>query len=182
MLLFCFVLGLVIGLFISISKTSFLGLINIKNKTIINIINGTAPLLSGFWDCFISFLMPLVFIFLLSLNFYLNYLNFVLFVYQSMLLFLTSIAIIQSYSFLGFLKIFLVVLPVNILYFFIMVFWIVVCTKRVNISHRCRVFSEGFNEEFKIKIYICLISILFLALVVGFVLPMILKTAIFLIY
>ncbi len=181
-LLFCFFIGLIAGLIIAITKASYLGLLYIKNKNMINIINGNISLISVFWNCFLSFIFPLVLIFLFSLNYYLSFINFVIFSYQSVLLFLTCMALIESYSFVGFLKMLMLILPVNILYFLIMAFWITACAERAKISHKYNLFSAGFDYGFKIKLYISLIGVLALSIIVGFILPLILKTAIFIIF
>lgn len=181
-LLFCFFIGLIAGLIIVISKASYFGLLNIKDKNMINIINGNVSLISDFWDCFLSFMFPLILIFLFSLNYYLSFVNFVIFSYQSTLLFLTCMALVESYSFLGFIKMLLLILPVNILYFLIMAFWLAACAEKAKISHKYNSFSMGFDYGFKLKVYISLIGVLVLSIVVGFILPLVLKTAIFIIF
>lgn len=182
MLLFCFFIGVVIGIIISLSKISYLGLLNVKDKVIINIINGSISVVSSFWECLCSFALPLIIIFLFSLNYYSNFLNYIFFSYQSMLLMLTSLAMIQSYSFSGFLKILLIILPVNLIYFFIMCFWIVACTKRVSYSNKLKKFSAGFDNAFQYSIYLSLFAIFLLSVIVGFIVPLILKSAIFVIF
>ena len=182
MLLFCFFVGIILGLVVSISKTSFLGLLNVKDKTFINLINGTSSPVALFWKSLIEFVLPLIIVFLFSLNFYLNCFNFLFLIYQSMLLFLTSMAVIQSYSFVGFIKVFLILLPLNLLYFIVLIFWIAVCTNRAKLAKKRKMIMYGFNYCFITKIYICAGAVLLLSLIVGFVLPIILKTAIFIVY
>lgn len=182
MLLLCFFIGLIIGLVVSVSKTSFLGLLNVKDKTFINLINGNASPVALFWKCLTEFVLPLLLVFVFSLNFYFNFASFALLIYQSSLLFLSSMAIVQSYSFIGFMKVFLVLLPINLLYFSILIFWIAACTNRAKQAKRRRQFLAGFDYFFLIKTYTCAVLVLTLSILVGFVLPLILKTAIFLIY
>lgn len=182
MLLLCFFIGIILGLVISVSKTSYLSLLNVKNKTFINLINGTASPVALFWNCLAEFALPILIAFLFSLNYYLNYLNYVLLIYQSTLLFLSSMAVVQSYSFLGFLKVFLVLLPINLLYFLILIYWMAMCTKRSKLAKKRKQFSAGFDYNFATNFYVCAILIIALSLIVGFVLPLILKTAVFVVY
>lgn len=182
MLLLCFFIGLIVGLLISVSKTSFLGLLNVKDKTFINLINGNISPMNLFWKCFAEFLLPLFVVFVFSLNYYLNFCNYLLLIYQSTLFFLSNIAIIQSYSFLGFLKVFFVVIPINLLFFVLLIFWIATCSNRVRLAKKRNVFASVFDYDFITKLFICFGMSLLLALLVGFVFPILLKTAIFLIY
>ena len=179
-LLFCFFIGLILGFVIAISNVSFLGLLNVKNKNFINFINGNISIVLLFWNSFSQFLVPLIIIFFISLNYYLNFFNFVYFIYQSILLFLTSLSVIEAYSFMGFLKIFFITLPINFLYFFIMMYWIISCFKRVKLSHKYKGFSAGFGKRFNKKIIMVIAMILLLSVLVGFIVPFVLKTAIFL--
>lgn len=180
MLLFCFVLGIIIGFIIAVSNVSFLGLLNIKNKTFINYINGTVSVNLTFWNSLIQFLTPLIIVFLLSFNYYLNYLNFVMFIYQSTLLFLTCLSVIETYNFLGFLKIFFISIPINLLYFVVLMFWIVACYNRSREMHYYKNFSAGFNKIFYFRLCITTVMIILISVLVGFVIPLLLKTAIFL--
>lgn len=182
MLLFCFFLGIAIAIIISLSKSSYLGLLNIKNKVVINMINGSISLENTFWECIRLFVQPALLIFLFSLNFYLNILSFIFLSYQSSLLYLTIFALIQSYGFGAILKVFFILLPVNILYFLILMFWIVACTNRVKYAHKIKKFSSGYNYEFITNLYIVLIGLFLLCLLVGGVVPIILKSAIFIIF
>jgi len=182
MLFLCFFIGIVIGIMIALSKSSYLGLLNIKNKNMINYINGTISPIAIFWESFSSFILPFVIIFLLSLNFYLSYLNFIIIIYQSSLLFLTSLALVESYSFLGFLKIFLINFPVNVIYFIALFIWVVLCFNRAKISHKYKYFCAGFDYKFFMSLMRCLFAVLILSLFIAVVLPLILKTAIFILF
>ena len=182
MLFLCFLIGLVLAIIISISKSSYLGLLNVKDKTMLNIINGTLSPLLTFWKTFSSFLVPLILIFIFSLNRYIVYFNIAVFIYQSTLFFLTSLALVESYNFLGIIKILFVMLPINLAYFVIMMFWIVSCIVRTKESNRKRQFGAGFNNLFFQKLYMCLIALFLLSLIVGVVVPILLKSAIFISY
>ena len=181
-LLLCFFAGLIVGIIIAVSKTSYLGLLNIKDKNFVSLINGAYAPMTLFWKCFSKILILFIIIFLFSLNFYLNILNFVIVIYQSSLLFLSCLAIIQSYNFLGFLKVFLIVLPVNIILFILIFFWIVCCSIRSKMANRLNVFNAGFDNVFFRCLYICLFLIFVYSIIISFVLPLILKSAIFLIF
>ena len=86
-LFLCFFIGIIIGFIISVSNISFLGLLSTKNKTFINFVNGSTSLTLTFWNSFFQFLISVIIVFILSLNFYLNFFNFIFFIYQIILLF-----------------------------------------------------------------------------------------------
>ena len=180
-LFLCFFIGVVIGIFIANSKSSYLGLLDIKDKDLIDIINGNISIMACFWDNFWSFCLPLLFVFLFSLNYYFSFLNLFLLGYQSVLLYLTCQATILSYEFLGVLKI-LLILPINICYFIIIIFWIVSCGERAKISFRTKRFFNGFDSSFYNKLIVSFLSVFVLSMLVGMVIPLLLKTAIFLVF
>lgn len=181
-LLLCLIFGILIGIFIAASKTSFLGLLNVKDKNIISLINGESLSSSEFWKNIFSFLMPLVLVLLFSLNYYLNTLSFIVFIYQSSLLFLTCLALIMTYGFLGLIKVLFIILPINILYFCLLAFFVVVCSNRAAVSQRQKCFLVGFEKSFWIKIILCFLATILISIVSYFILPIILKSAIFIIF
>lgn len=181
-LLLCLILGIVFGIFVAVSKTSYLGLLNVKDKNIINIINGVTLSASEFWKNMFSFLMPLILVLLFSLNYYLNIASFVVFIYQSTLLFLTSLALVSTYGFLGLIKVIIIILPINILYFCVFAYFIAVCSKRAGLSQKLKCFSAGFDNDFWTKIIASFLSVIAIDLIVYLILPLLLKSAIFIIF
>ncbi len=182
MFFLCFVIGVVIGIVIALSKVSYLGLLNIKNKLVISIISGKVSVMAQFWDALVSFLVPLALMLLLSLNFYVGLLNFLFVGYQSIILTLTCFAMVASYEMAGFLKMLLIILPINICYFLIIIFWAAACYARSKSALKNQKFLTGFDYGFITKLYLTIGASLALALVAGIVVPLLLKSAIFLIF
>jgi len=182
MFFLCLIIGVVCGLVIIFSSESYLALLTSKNKSLYPYINGTANYVANFWKQFLFFIGPLVLIFMLNMNYYTGVLSYLFITYQSGLLALSCAAIIKTYGVSGVFNVLLVVLPINILYLCIMVFFSVTCLVRSRQAFLGRNFAYGFNRVFYSKIIWSFIAVLVLSVVVCFVYPLFLKSSIFIIF
>ena len=182
MFLFCFILGLVLGLVIMFSSDNYLKLLTSENKIMYPFINGTAEKSVLFWKKLLGFSIPLVLLFGLGLNYYISLLSYVFITYQSSLLILSCGAVVKTYGFSGFFNILFVTLPINILYFALLIFFGVTCFVRSKAAHRAKQFIYGFDDEFFFKVMISFILVLVLCICVCVIYPMFLKNSIFLIF
>lgn len=182
MFLFCFVLGLILGLVIMFSSDNYLKLLTSENKIMYPFINGTAEKSVLFWKKLLGFSIPLVLLFGLGLNYYMSLLSYIFITYQSSLLILSCGAVVKTYGFSGFFNILFVTLPINILYFALLIFFGVTCFVRGKAAHKAKQFIYGFDNEFFFKVMISFILVLVLCVCVCVVYPMFLKNSIFIIF
>ena len=175
-------LSIFISYIVIISSDGYLNLIDSKNKTFYSFVNGTACLSELFWSKFISFVVPMLVIVLLGMNFYLSLFSYVLFGYQFSVFIMTIYSIIDIYGFAGVVDSFLLIIPLNLLFFCVMIFLSVTCLQRSRLANRYKYFAEGYDFVYFLKVAICLILCLMLSAIISFVYPLILKSAIFSIY
>ena len=174
-----FFIGVLAGIVIALSGDSYLKILNKENKILYSLINGTLSGGAIFWKNFISLCMPLIVIFVLSFNFYLSVLGFLIVAYQGSILTLTIFALVSTYGVSGVLNSLFLILPINLLYVFIMIFFAVLCFNR-----SCDL-KNNKSLIFKLKqnfIY-GLVGVFFCVLLISFIgsiiIPIILKSAIF---
>lgn len=178
----CVAFGIVLGILICVSGESYLSLLVSNNKVLYSMISGTADIAQQFWSRLFSFLLPLLIIFLLGLNFYSLLFAFGFVIYQSAILVLSISAVVSLYGFSGIISSIFLTVPINILFFCIMFMFIATCYERAVKSKNERRFSAGFESEFWIKLGVILVLTLLLAFVSSFVIYFVLKSAIFSIY
>ncbi len=177
------IVGLLVGIIISLSSDSYLKILSSENKVLYNVINGTLTFGEQFWKRLMSGILPLVIIFLLSLNYYSGLLSFVYICYQSSLLSMCSSALISVYGLSGVLNVVLLVLPLNLLYLCVIIFYTTTCLSRSYFAKRYKQFSYNFNDHcFWIKILAGFFCILVLSLITAGVIPMIIKSTIYVIF
>lgn len=175
----CLAVGVVIGIIVVFSTENYHLILSSKNKILYTYINGTAPLGSLFWGQLTKFLIPMVLIFVCCLNFYSGIISFIFITYQSALSVLTSSALISLYGFSGVLNVIFVLIPINLIYFAILGYFVTVNFKRCVCSKKYRYFAYGLGKEFFISVFSCLIAAVLLSILSSFVLPLFIKNAIY---
>lgn len=177
------IIGLIIGLIISFTNDSYLNLLSSENKILYSIINGTANSADVFFDKFFVLIVPIILIFLTGLNYYLSLLSFIFIAYQSALLMLTSMAVVFTYGIKGFLNVIFIIVPLNLLYFIVLIFFSSVCLSRSKKANKLKSFSYGLKEEFFIFSSVaCILMVIFICFVGTIILPLFLRNAIFIIF
>lgn len=182
MLLFCFFVGLVIGVVVIFSSDNYIKLLTTENKILYSYINGSAETAVLFWKKLILFFTPLVLIFLLGLNYYLSLLSYIFITYQSTLLILSCGAIIKTYGFSGFFNVLFITMPTNLIYFAVLMFYVATCVVRSKQALKVKMFKSGFDEYFWIKTLIAAILVFLLCLIICLVYPLFLKNSVFIIF
>ncbi len=182
MFLLCFFLGVVVGFVIMFSSDNFLKLLTSENKSLYPFINGTAETGVLFWKKLIKFVLPLLLIFGLGINYYTSLLSYIFITYQSSLLVLSCGAIIKTYGVAGFLNVMFVTLPINLLYFAMVIIFSETCFSRAKLSLIQKNFKEGYTGEFYLRLLIVLILVLLLVVFACLIYPLFLKNSIFMIF
>jgi len=178
-----FLVGVFFGVVIGLSSENFLKLLTSNNKILFSIINGTIGTGSLFWKKLIQLFLPMIIIFILNLNYYLGLLSYIIIAYQSGLLTLTIFAIVSTYGISGVLNVLFIILPINILYILVLIYFAVVCLIRSYNAKRNKCFALNFkSNEFILSILIGFLCVLLITLVGTIIIPLFLKNAIFVIF
>lgn len=180
--LLCFIFGQILGVVFVVTGDGYLNLISSSNKLLVTFINGASDFGDLFWSKLIGFLIPLIFIFLLNLNFYLGLLSNIFIIYQSSLLFLSNACIISIYGFGGVISTILLSLPINLIYFCILAFFLTTNQRRSYEANKNKKFDYGLTESsFLISIGASVLMIVLLTLILSFVYPLVLKNISFIV-
>ncbi len=171
------------GIIIACTGDGYVHLLTSENKILYSVINGSVNSAALFWKRFLYFLLPLIIMFILSLEYYVMLFSFLLVAYQSALLVMSMSAIISIYGFSGALSAIFLMLPVNILYIALLIIFACICFERSYNAKRCKSFTYGFNDSlFWIKVAICFVLVIILASIIAIIYPLLLKNAMFIIY
>lgn len=160
----------------------YLNLLSTNNKVLYAYISGTADTFEIFGRKLLSFIVPMVLIFLLGLNYYTSLLSFVFVGYQFALLVMTGACLVSVYGISGIFNFLFLVLPVNLVYFALLIFLAVTCIGRSKVAGQCGRFGYGYDSLFFAKTAVCLISVLCLTIVACILVPLFLKNANFIIF
>lgn len=182
MFLFCVVLGMVLGFVVIFSSDNYLKLLTSESKKLYPYINGTAETMVLFWKGLMSFSLPLLLIALLGINFYLSLLSYVFITYQSSLFILSCGAVIKTYGFSGFFNVLMLMVPVNLLYFCVLIYFSVVCINRSRLALKNKLFGYGFDESFFFSVAVSIVAVVLICVLIFVVYPMFLKNSVFLIF
>lgn len=165
-----------------LSSDNYLNLLISKNKNLYPYINGTIHFSEIFFDRIFRFCYPLVIIFVLGLNFYTCILSYVFISYQFVIFIMTISAIINVYMFSGIMISIFFIIPVNLLFFSCLIVMSVICLERSSLANRTKYFKEAYDRCYFSKVALCFLFMAILSLFIAFILPLLLKSAIFFIF
>ena len=166
------VIGIIVGIFISISTDSYFSVLNNSDNVFYKFVNGKVSYSSETIKLILKNILFELVIFSLCLNVYSGFLSFVLMSFQSALMFLSIVAVVSNLGFSGMLLTLFLSLPVNLVFFASNTLFSAVCFSRSINSFRQKSFKAGFDERsfwltilglilFNI-IFSCLINLLFM--------------------
>lgn len=175
--------GVVFGIVIAMSNDGYLKLLTKENKILYSVINGSAKTGSLFWKKLIQLLSPVLLIFLVNLNYYLSFLSYVIIAYQTSLLTMSIFAVVASYGVSGVLNVIFIMIPINALYIFVLIYFSVVNLERIKVASRNKNFLFGIKDSCYLSQVICsIIGVVVIVFIGVMILPMFLKNAIFIIF
>lgn len=180
-LLFVFI-GIVVGVFIVASSDRYLSLIKADDKVLFDFINGKAVFSKQFFRLLSKFVVPLVVLFLCNLSRFTSFLSFLFLLYNGVMFFMSSYAVIVEFGFAGVLVFILLFLPVNVMLFAEMIFFNEVCCSRCQLASKYKRFSFGFDEAFWLKLFLAIMAALVVSLFVTIIYLIVLKNHIFMIF
>lgn len=142
------------------------------------IILGERGMVNLFFQNFWALLLPLVIIFVLSLNKYTKFLSFFYLSYQGLLLGASIASVIMESGVAGGLNTLFIIIPINLLNFFVLVSGLIINYKRQTIAKIQRL-SLGYSLKVFASAYLGLVLGMILAsLIYGIVYPLLLKSVI----
>lgn len=181
--LIMFLVGVFFAVAISMSSNEYLKLLTKDNKILYSIINGTHSVGKLFWKELKIMIMPTLLVFLTSLSFYTSFFSFLIIAYQGAILTLSIFALVSTYTLSGVLNSLFLVLPINLLYIFILIIFASGCFKRSKEAKRVKKLSYGFKtNEFLYLVIFIIISIFIIAFIGSIIVPLFLKNAIFIFF
>lgn len=176
------ILGIAIGIFVVFSNENYLSLLSTNNKILYTFINGTANTTQIFGRKLMSFMIPLLLVFLLGLNYYVSFLSYVFVAYQFALLVMSSASLVTVYGISGLINVLFLMLPINFIFFAILIFFAVTCIVRSKAATECGRFGYGYDSRFFFKMALAIIGVIALTFVACMILPLFLKNANFIVF
>lgn len=176
------IVSTIIAIVIVLSSDSYLSLLVSKNKNLYNFINGSVKFSEIFFGCLFKFILPLIIILLLGLNYHTSLLSIIFVSYQFAIFVMTITAIIVTYMFSGVLISLFFIIPVNLLFFITIIFLSVVCLERSSYAKKTKYFKEAYDKFYFSKVFLSFAIIICLSLIISVVFPILLKSSIFFIY
>lgn len=188
-LMFIFVLavmlGVLFGIFTISSDLSFSSILNLSDKLIFGYMSGTSSgSASIFFTKLLEFLFVFVLVFLFCLSIYSTFLAFLFVSYQAFLLVIVCSTIIGLYDFVGILNVILIIIPINLLFFALLFFVVSISTLRAFDAKR---FNMNLGVSFKYSKYfqtltLCVVLAIAISFVFAFILPLLLKCFLLIVY
>lgn len=177
------VLGLAVGIIITVTSDSYLSLLVSGDKTFFDYVNGKANFSKQTMRLIMSLLILNFIIFILNLNFYSGLFSFLIISYQSSLAFLSITAVISEYGFRGILISLLMILPINLINLLISMLMTCICFSRVclTIKNKQRFYGLSDRRFWLVILILCLVCVVF-ACGVNIFLTLILRSRIFVIF
>ncbi|MCR5553127.1 MAG: hypothetical protein K6F08_00015 [bacterium] len=180
----CLLAGIVLGIFSVDNNSSFLKVLNSSNKILLELIRGDAEPFALFFSKLLESVLLFLLIFVFSLSIYSCFLCFLFIIYQGLTLAIISATIIRAYSFSGILNVIFVICPINILWFCVIVLAITLCVAR---AYEAKKYNLSFNVSFKYfeffkKYVICFCFALIVVIVYSFIVPLLLKSFVYIVY
>lgn len=181
--LLSFVIGIIISIVIIFTNESFINILTASDKVLYYLINGQAKVGTLFWRNLIDFLLPMLLIFLLNLNFYSGLVSFILIGYQSALLVMCLAALVYVYGISGAINSILLLVPINLLYIGALIVFSVFCLERSYLSKRYKYFAYDLNSKlFWLKVVVITAVVFAINIAATVIFPLFLKNAIFVIF
>lgn len=179
--LLCFVVilvGVFLGVYLIINEFMEENIYTRTDLTLSEIILGERSFFSLFFSNLATLLVPIIIIFALYTNKYTKILTYFYLAYQGLLLGASITSLISEYGLGGALNALIIVVPINLVNFFVVVSMLVVSYKRFKIAKLQRL-SFGYSLKLFLMQYIgILVGAIFASLVYALLYPIILRTSV----
>lgn len=170
------IVGIVVGIILSNSEKSYLGLLGEFDKNSLNYISGASNIMSIFWHHFFVGLSALVIIFIFCLNYFSSYLSLIYIAYQSCVATLAILSSISLYGFSSIITCALYQIPVNLILFAIVIVFYSVCASRSKTSKKENVkFAKSFQNSSVVLMLSCLIVFVVFMILFNIIFPIVFR-------
>lgn len=134
------------------------------------------------WDNITRLILPLVILFVVTLSRFTFFLSYVYLGYQSALLGASLVGLVLEKGTAGIFNGIIVVLPINILNFFILISGLVIFLKRLSLQRTQRIKLVHSVKIFMPKLIYVFVGALFASVVYAFIYPLLLKSVLIINY
>ena len=175
--------GIVFGIVISATSKSYLSLLTKYDNVLIDYVNGDVDFTRQTIKLFSKHFTLITVLFILNLSFWSGLASFLVISYQSLIIYLSMLALCSQFAVKGFLILVFIVLPINLFYLFLDVTFTVIMFRRNLVARKTKNLWYDFdNINFwkQILFFICLSAIV--SVVVNILLSLILKSSIFILF
>ncbi|MBQ7452966.1 MAG: hypothetical protein IJS68_01715 [Clostridia bacterium] len=172
------------GIFAILSGTSFSGVLRYSDKNILNYISGSASTVSIFLSKLFESVVCFLLIYIFCLSSATALLSYVFFGYQNFLLAISCSVIIDIYGFPGVLNVAILIIPINLAVIFVMALAISVARIR---AMEAKKYNEPLSASFKMsgfykKYLIVFLLMIVVCLIYSFIMPLLLKSFLLILY
>jgi len=176
---FCVCLGIYFGLV----EFDFLDILKRDDGILFDMVRGETDLMYLFWGKILECFCILLILVLFNLHYFFSFLNYLFISYQSIVFGATCISIIGNYSIQGVFCV-LLILPINIMIFFIIINLIIILQGRAKFAYRYNIrFIDSINYLHTPKrIGVCVVGFVLVCLIYAVVFGILLKSFVFSIY
>lgn len=181
-LVLCFLIGVVIGVIVEITSSIGSLFLSDKSNSFFDFATNDVSTVDFFVDQLKNMLIAFFIIFATNLSIYSSFLNFIFLGYQGLLLSSSCGAIISSYGLLGIVNVVLIIVPINLALFVFYLAASELCFSRASDAKR---YSINFKQSFAFQrhlvrnLLVCFVLALAVCIVVSLILPLILKSVLF---
>lgn len=170
------ILGVILGLYLVLSEAIESEVYTTTDLELSEIVLGERGFFSLFFDNLWTILLPLVLIFLLNLTRFTSPLMFFYLAFQGILLGASVTTLISDNFVAGLLNSVFVIIPINIVNFFVVVSWMVVSYKRLIIAKQQRLSFVYSVRVFSKNFFAVLLGSVFASLCYAIIYPLLLKS------
>ncbi len=177
-------IGVIVGLILCFSDYSYISILNSSDKNMFDYITGQAEYSLIFKNNIKELLLCVCIIMVFNITKYTSFLSYLFIGYQMCLTIMSVGAIITIFGFAGILNVVLFILPINLANYLLLNILNSVCVKRCILAHK---YKYGFISSFKenntwLYIFMCLLALFVVCLIYSYILPLVVKSFVIIIY
>jgi len=178
------IISIIIGIVLSFGDFNYLSILNSSDNKIFDLIIGDFKPKEMYYLKLKNILLFFMIIFLLNTNVYSSFLSFVYLGYQFLLFVFTCIGVVNLNGFVGLINVVFLLIPINLIYYFIMVVFNCVLVNRAFVAYKYRYkFLDSFKSENVLRlIIVCFILSIIVCFVYSYIVPLFIKSLVFVVY
>lgn len=176
--LLVFIIGVVAGAILVLAGQMDETVYTSLEVSIVDIITSDYSGISLFFSGIVRLIIPITIIFVMFLTRYTSFLGYVYYAYQSLLLGGSVASLVTSSGVAGLINALFVVLPINLLNFFLISSSLIVFYKRLKLARLQKLTIIHSTKIFLPKIIAITVGVVFSAIIYGFIYPLLIRSMI----